>query len=51
MLKAPLHLHENPDLAKIMNLIVFHSQMLDSAEKMLVETSDLSIFWCVLVLT
>ncbi|KAH0516815.1 Nck-associated protein 1-like [Microtus ochrogaster] len=44
VLKAPLHLHENPDLAKIMNLIVFHSQMLDSAEKMLVETSDLSIF-------
>ncbi|CAO2600570.1 Nck-associated protein 1-like [Lemmus lemmus] len=44
VLKAPLHLHENPDLAKIMNLIVFHSQMLDSAEKLLVETSDLSIF-------
>ncbi|XP_038199249.1 nck-associated protein 1-like isoform X2 [Arvicola amphibius] len=44
VLKAPLHLHENPDLAKIMNLIVFHSQMLDSAEKMLVETSDLSVF-------
>ncbi|XP_049739314.1 nck-associated protein 1-like isoform X1 [Elephas maximus indicus] len=42
--KAPLHLHENPDLAKVMNLIVFHSQMLDSVEKMLVETSDLSIF-------
>ncbi|EPY82946.1 nck-associated protein 1-like isoform 1 [Camelus ferus] len=42
--KAPLHLHENPDLAKVMNLIVFHSRMLDSVENMLVETSDLSIF-------
>ncbi|XP_038608220.1 nck-associated protein 1-like isoform X2 [Tachyglossus aculeatus] len=42
--KAPLHLHENPDLAKIMNLIVFHSRMLDSVEEILVETSDLSTF-------
>uniref|UniRef100_A0A8P0TQL6 NCK associated protein 1 like n=2 Tax=Canis lupus familiaris TaxID=9615 RepID=A0A8P0TQL6_CANLF len=42
--KAPLHLHENPDLAKVMNLIVFHSRMLDSVEKVLVETSDLSTF-------
>ncbi|XP_011374050.1 nck-associated protein 1-like isoform X3 [Pteropus vampyrus] len=42
--KAPLHLHENPDLAKVMNLIVFHSRMMDSVEKMLVETSDLSTF-------
>lgn len=42
--KAPLHLHENPDLAKVMNLIIFHSQMLDSVEKVLVETSDLSTF-------
>ncbi|XP_054520181.1 nck-associated protein 1-like isoform X3 [Pan troglodytes] len=42
--KAPLHLHENPDLAKVMNLIVFHSRMLDSVEKLLVETSDLSTF-------
>ncbi|KAF5928431.1 hypothetical protein HPG69_015036 [Diceros bicornis minor] len=42
--KAPLHLHENPDLAKVMNLIVFHSRMLDSVEAMLVETSDLSTF-------
>lgn len=47
--KAPLHLHENPDLAKVMNLIVFHSRMLDSVEKMLVETSDLSTFWYVLI--
>ncbi|KAF3826160.1 hypothetical protein GH733_006274 [Mirounga leonina] len=42
--KAPLHLHENPDLAKVMNLIVFHSRMLDSVENILVETSDLSTF-------
>jgi hypothetical protein len=49
--KAPLHLHENPDLAKVMNLIVFHSRMLDSVEKVLMETSDLSTFWYVLVQT
>ncbi|XP_027713854.1 nck-associated protein 1-like [Vombatus ursinus] len=42
--KAPLHLYENPDLAKVMNLIVFHSRMLDSVEEILMETSDLSIF-------
>ncbi|KAL0611753.1 Nck-associated protein 1-like [Plecturocebus cupreus] len=42
--KASLHLHENADLAKVMNLIVFHSRMLDSVEKLLVETSDLSTF-------
>ena len=48
MAKAPLHLYENPDLAKVMNLIVFHSRMLDSVENMLVETSDLSTFWYVL---
>uniref|UniRef100_H9H7D3 NCK associated protein 1 like n=1 Tax=Monodelphis domestica TaxID=13616 RepID=H9H7D3_MONDO len=33
--KAPMHLYENPDLAKIMNLIVFHSRMLDSVEEIL----------------
>lgn len=49
--KAPLHLHENPDLAKVMNLIIFHSRMLDSVEKVLVETSDLSTFWYALVQT
>ncbi|XP_066472263.1 nck-associated protein 1-like [Tiliqua scincoides] len=44
VMKAPLQLRENPDIAKVMNLIVFHTKMLDSVEELLVETSDLSIF-------
>ncbi|XP_053147281.1 nck-associated protein 1-like isoform X3 [Hemicordylus capensis] len=42
--KAPMQLRENHDVAKVMNLIVFHTKMLDSVEELLVETSDLSIF-------
>ncbi|KAG8129668.1 hypothetical protein E2320_016351 [Naja naja] len=42
--KAPLQLRENHDLAKVMNLIVFHTKMLDSLEELIVETSDLSFF-------
>ncbi|XP_042310241.1 nck-associated protein 1-like isoform X2 [Sceloporus undulatus] len=42
--KAPLQLRENHDIAKIMNLIIFHTKMLDSVEELMVETSDLSIF-------
>lgn len=44
VMKAPLQLRENQDIAKVMNLIVFHTKMLDSMEELLVETSDLSIF-------
>ncbi|XP_063808272.1 nck-associated protein 1-like [Pseudophryne corroboree] len=42
--KAPLSLRDNPDLGKVMNLIMFHTWMLDSVEELLTETSDLSIF-------
>ncbi|KAG9491698.1 hypothetical protein GDO78_000286 [Eleutherodactylus coqui] len=42
--KAPLSLRENQDLGKVMNLIMFHSWMLDSVEELITETSDLSIF-------
>ncbi|XP_018424176.1 PREDICTED: nck-associated protein 1-like [Nanorana parkeri] len=42
--KAPLSLRDNPDLGKIMNLIMFHTWMLDSVEDLIIETSDLSIF-------
>ncbi|XP_013912433.1 PREDICTED: nck-associated protein 1-like [Thamnophis sirtalis] len=42
--KAPLQLRENHDLAKVMNLIVFHTKMLDFVEELIVETSDLSFF-------
>ena len=30
---------------KIMNTIVFHSKLVDNLDELLVETSDLSIFW------
>ncbi|XP_077185377.1 nck-associated protein 1-like [Paroedura picta] len=42
--KAPLQLRENSNVAKVMNLIVFHTKMLDSVDELLLETSDLSIF-------
>ncbi|KAM8977568.1 nck-associated protein 1-like [Pelodytes ibericus] len=42
--KSPLSLRENPDLGKVMNLIMFHSLMLDSIEELIIETSDLSTF-------
>ncbi|KAM4044645.1 nck-associated protein 1-like [Anomaloglossus baeobatrachus] len=42
--KAPLSLRENQDLGKVMNLIMFHTWMLDSVEDLISETSDLSIF-------
>lgn len=34
-----------------MNTIIFHTKMVDSLVEMLVETSDLSIFWYVTNLT
>uniref|UniRef100_A0A8D0B276 NCK associated protein 1 like n=1 Tax=Salvator merianae TaxID=96440 RepID=A0A8D0B276_SALMN len=42
--KAPMQLRENQDIAKVMNLIIFHTKMLDSIEALIAETSDLSIF-------
>ncbi|KAF7240309.1 Nck-associated protein 1-like [Varanus komodoensis] len=44
VMKAPLQLRENHDIAKVMNLIIFHTKMLDSVEELIVETSDLSVF-------
>ncbi|XP_008406725.1 nck-associated protein 1-like isoform X2 [Poecilia reticulata] len=41
--KAPLPLKDYPDLAKVMNMIQFHTRMVDSVEEMLYETSELSI--------
>uniref|UniRef100_A0A3B3RAK6 NCK associated protein 1 like n=1 Tax=Paramormyrops kingsleyae TaxID=1676925 RepID=A0A3B3RAK6_9TELE len=40
--KAPLQLKDFPDLAKIMNMIEFHTKMMDGVEALLRETSDLS---------
>ncbi|KAM5181185.1 nck-associated protein 1-like [Mantella aurantiaca] len=42
--KAPLSLRDNSDLGKIMNLIMFHTLMLDSVDDLIIETSDLSTF-------
>ncbi|XP_043939911.1 nck-associated protein 1-like isoform X2 [Protopterus annectens] len=41
VLKAPLSLRENTDLGKVMNLIVFHTKLLDSLEGLISDTSDL----------
>lgn len=43
--KAQLLLQENKDLASLIDIIVFHTKMVDYLDEMLVETSDLSIFW------
>ncbi|KAL4655717.1 nck-associated protein 1-like [Arapaima gigas] len=41
--KAPLSLRDYTDLAKIMNMIEFHTRMMDDIDGMLHETSDLSL--------
>lgn len=44
--KASLGIADHKELGKMMNTIIFHTKMVDSLVEMLVETSDLSIFWC-----
>ena len=46
--KAGIILRDHKDLAKHMNTIVFHTKMVDYLDEMLVETSDLSMYWLVL---
>jgi len=43
--KAQLVLSEHLDLASILDTIVFHTKMVDYLDEILVEASDLSIFW------
>lgn len=43
--KASLGIADHRELGKMMNTIIFHTKMVDSLVEMLVETSDLSIFW------
>lgn len=43
MNKAPLPIKEYPDLAKVMNMIQFHTRMVDSVEELLQDTSEVSI--------
>ncbi|NWU57805.1 NCKPL protein, partial [Dromas ardeola] len=40
--KASLPLGSNPDVGRVMNLIVFHTKLLDSLEELLAAASDLS---------
>lgn len=41
--KAPLPLREYTDLAKVMNLIQFHTRMVDSVDELLHETAEVSV--------
>ncbi|XP_051932866.1 nck-associated protein 1-like isoform X2 [Hippocampus zosterae] len=41
--KAPLPIKDYPDLAKVMNMIQFHTKMVDATEELLRETADVSI--------
>ncbi|TRZ11597.1 hypothetical protein HGM15179_015504 [Zosterops borbonicus] len=40
--RAPLPLASNPDVGRVMNLVVFHTRLLDQPQELLDETSDLS---------
>ncbi|KAK3104202.1 hypothetical protein FSP39_025272 [Pinctada imbricata] len=42
--KAGLILRDHQDLAKHLNMIVFHSKMVDYLDQILIETADLSIY-------
>lgn len=43
--RYPMHLFDHRDLAVLLNMIIFHSKMVDYLDEMIIETSDLSIFW------
>lgn len=43
--RYPMHLFDHRDLAILLNMIVFHSKMVDYLDEMVVEASDLSLFW------
>ena len=42
--RYPLHLFDHRDLAILMNMIGFHTKMVDFLDEILMETSDLSIY-------
>ncbi|KAI1280571.1 Membrane-associated protein Hem [Halotydeus destructor] len=42
--RYPMHLFEHGDLAILMNMIVYHTKMVDFLDELLLETSDLSSF-------
>lgn len=43
MNKAPLPIRDYTDLAKVMNMVQFHTKMVDSVEELLHETAEVSI--------
>jgi NCK-associated protein 1 len=43
--KLPFSLMKNTSLAKLLNTVSFHSKLVDFIEELILETSDLSIFW------
>ena len=45
--KGGLNLLDHKELARHINSLVYHSRMVDSLDELLVETSDLSIYWSV----
>jgi NCK-associated protein 1 len=46
--KSPLVLADHRELSVSLDTIVFHTRMVDYLDEMMVETSDLSIFWYLL---
>lgn len=51
MNKAPLPIKEYPDLAKVMNMVQFHTKMVDSVEELLHETAEVSVLGSVPLLS
>lgn len=47
--KTSLSLAESRDLACLLDTILFHTKMVDYLDEMMVETSDLSIFWYIVI--
>lgn len=43
--KSALSLAENRELASLLDTVSFHTKMVDYLDEVLVEASDLSIFW------
>jgi PREDICTED: similar to membrane-associated protein hem (dHem-2) len=43
--RYPMYLFSKKDLATLMNMIIFQTKMIDYLDQMLIETSDMSIFW------
>lgn len=43
--RYPMNLFKHGDLAVLMNMIVYHSKLVDFLDELLLETSDLSSFW------